>query len=115
MSFNDTATTEIYTLSLHDALPISDDLALTARNLHAADRRGLHVVELLPALPLRLAGPARLAAGTPESACGTAAAGTATATAAATGTRAAAGAAATRAATAAGTRAAKATAATRAR
>ena len=23
--FNDTATTEIYTLSLHDALPISDD------------------------------------------------------------------------------------------
>src|SRR5256886_5370785 len=24
--FNDTATTEIYTLSLHDALPISDDL-----------------------------------------------------------------------------------------
>src|SRR5690242_21341671 len=60
MSFNDTATTEIYTLSLHDALPISDDLALTARNLHAADRRRLHVVELLPALPLRLAGTARL-------------------------------------------------------
>src|SRR2546429_4643067 len=26
--FNDTATTEIYTLSLHDALPISRDLAL---------------------------------------------------------------------------------------
>src|SRR5256885_11411536 len=26
--FNDTATTEIYTLSLHDALPICDDLAL---------------------------------------------------------------------------------------
>src|SRR6266705_5177736 len=25
--FNDTATTEIYTLSLHDALPISDPLA----------------------------------------------------------------------------------------
>src|SRR5258705_5742080 len=24
--FNDTATTEIYTLSLHDALPISDDI-----------------------------------------------------------------------------------------
>src|SRR5215203_7513251 len=24
--FNDTATTEIYTLSLHDALPISDDV-----------------------------------------------------------------------------------------
>src|SRR5258708_15129621 len=26
--FNDTATTEIYTLSLHDALPISDQLCL---------------------------------------------------------------------------------------
>src|SRR6266478_9601878 len=26
--FNDTATTEIYTLSLHDALPISDRVAL---------------------------------------------------------------------------------------
>src|SRR3712207_8173734 len=31
--FNDTATTEIYTLSLHDALPISlDDLAPEKRN-----------------------------------------------------------------------------------
>src|SRR2546430_11179537 len=29
--FNDTATTEIYTLSLHDALPISDPLELAAR------------------------------------------------------------------------------------
>ena len=28
--FNDTATTEIYTLSLHDALPISSAVALTA-------------------------------------------------------------------------------------
>src|SRR3712207_8180202 len=28
--FNDTATTEIYTLSLHDALPIFDDLAVPA-------------------------------------------------------------------------------------
>src|SRR5438309_10688124 len=26
--FNDTATTEIYTLSLHDALPISDDVVV---------------------------------------------------------------------------------------
>src|SRR2546421_8884124 len=34
--FNDTATTEIYTLSLHDALPISRDLAGDAR---AAGRR----------------------------------------------------------------------------
>src|SRR6266496_4491563 len=29
--FNDTATTEIYTLSLHDALPISDVVDLIAR------------------------------------------------------------------------------------
>src|SRR3712207_8268360 len=29
--FNDTATTEIYTLSLHDALPISTPLALAMR------------------------------------------------------------------------------------
>src|SRR3712207_511065 len=28
--FNDTATTEIYTLSLHDALPISEDIATSA-------------------------------------------------------------------------------------
>src|SRR6266540_7389520 len=34
--FNDTATTEIYTLSLHDALPIYiDDLAWTAAALRA--------------------------------------------------------------------------------
>src|SRR2546429_5768522 len=32
--FNDTATTEIYTLSLHDALPIS--LGVTARHGHGA-------------------------------------------------------------------------------
>src|SRR5258706_13545880 len=31
--FNDTATTEIYTLSLHDALPISSDQAANSRNL----------------------------------------------------------------------------------
>src|ERR1039457_7395394 len=30
--FNDTATTEIYTLSLHDALPISNDPAFVAFN-----------------------------------------------------------------------------------
>ena len=78
-----------------------DDLALAARNLHAADRRGLHVVELLPALPLRLAGTARLAARAPERASGTAAAWAATA-AAATGTRRPAGTAA--GAAAAGTR-----------
>src|SRR5436190_22264280 len=37
--FNDTATTEIYTLSLHDALPISDQFALV--RLAGNDRRGL--------------------------------------------------------------------------
>ena len=31
--FNDTATTEIYTLSLHDALPISCDVASLLRNV----------------------------------------------------------------------------------
>src|SRR2546421_8819995 len=36
--FNDTATTEIYTLSLHDALPIS--LTCSART---GKKRGLHV------------------------------------------------------------------------
>src|SRR3989304_5989015 len=33
--FNDTATTEIYTLSLHDALPISCSITGTCRNLPA--------------------------------------------------------------------------------
>src|SRR5215467_14835151 len=32
--FNDTATTEIYTLSLHDALPISPDGKLVAVHMH---------------------------------------------------------------------------------
>src|SRR3712207_7981168 len=32
--FNDTATTEIYTLSLHDALPISDLLVLAGNVAH---------------------------------------------------------------------------------
>src|ERR1035441_9572198 len=38
--FNDTATTEIYTLSLHDALPISADLQRPRwRTVESADRR----------------------------------------------------------------------------
>src|SRR3712207_7790620 len=36
--FNDTATTEIYTLSLHDALPISHDLRRGAARRHARAR-----------------------------------------------------------------------------
>src|SRR5439155_22723527 len=35
--FNDTATTEIYTLSLHDALPISVNVAAEDRNPFAGD------------------------------------------------------------------------------
>src|SRR5216683_7875017 len=38
--FNDTATTEIYTLSLHDALPISCSLAHWAMACGANSRRG---------------------------------------------------------------------------
>src|SRR6266705_6810490 len=34
--FNDTATTEIYTLSLHDALPIFDNLTVLPQNLYTA-------------------------------------------------------------------------------
>src|SRR3712207_8994096 len=37
--FNDTATTEIYTLSLHDALPI-----FTVRDLRMNDNRGIEAV-----------------------------------------------------------------------
>src|SRR5207249_9251411 len=36
--FNDTATTEIYTLSLHDALPISNGLAAETKRNHGAER-----------------------------------------------------------------------------
>src|SRR3990167_5788660 len=38
--FNDTATTEIYTLSLHDALPISQPLGYGDPQLAAQDRQG---------------------------------------------------------------------------
>src|SRR2546425_7113073 len=41
--FNDTATTEIYTLSLHDALPIY--VGIGRRHLDRADRRRLDGVE----------------------------------------------------------------------
>src|SRR3712207_7152566 len=37
--FNDPATTEIYTLSLHDALPIYARLAAGAARVHAGGRR----------------------------------------------------------------------------
>src|SRR2546428_12226298 len=47
--FNDTATTEIYTLSLHDALPISSPRPLTrARSAHAG-LRSFHGCPTAPA------------------------------------------------------------------
>src|SRR5258707_11939645 len=53
--FNDTATTEIYTLSLHDALPISVFLrrsrAVMKRPLQASARIGRSQVGLLRAPP----------------------------------------------------------------
>src|SRR5258708_20344719 len=42
--FNDTATTEIYTLSLHDALPISDTLR---RLVQRAEKDNLDLVSLM--------------------------------------------------------------------
>src|SRR5258708_13249562 len=50
--FNDTATTEIYTLSLHDALPISDRDLLEHRHLDAVrrvERRDLRGADRRPA------------------------------------------------------------------
>src|SRR3712207_5477374 len=40
--FNDTATTEIYTLSLHDALPISRGASRGFRRAHRLSGLGLH-------------------------------------------------------------------------
>src|SRR3712207_7744131 len=51
--FNDTATTEIYTLSLHDALPIYASFDLKALRLLVGDRGLLHPVPHRP-LGLRL-------------------------------------------------------------
>src|SRR5258708_20762247 len=41
--FNDTATTEIYTLSLHDALPISDASGAVARRAYNEQEQVAHV------------------------------------------------------------------------
>src|SRR5256885_8468302 len=58
--FNDTATTEIYTLSLHDALPISLVVGVRARHVHAAaqGKAGLdvHFLVALAAVQAREAG-----------------------------------------------------------
>src|SRR2546422_11334435 len=56
--FNDTATTEIYTLSLHDALPICRPLGVRERHplprlRHVRDHRRLDRGDLVPALDAR--------------------------------------------------------------
>src|SRR2546422_5694876 len=45
--FNDTATTEIYTLSLHDALPIFDVLACRSAGVRAGVRQRDHDLRAL--------------------------------------------------------------------
>src|SRR6266487_7137301 len=57
--FNDTATTEIYTLSLHDALPISPGGASTGPLHRPLSRGGQHVIATFQpsAAPPRGGGP----------------------------------------------------------
>src|SRR3712207_7790807 len=52
--FNDTATTEIYTLSLHDALPISPRSARSAQPSALRPRAGRRSVRSPLAAPIRL-------------------------------------------------------------
>src|SRR3712207_7311888 len=49
--FNDTATTEIYTLSLHDALPICVASGRRHRRVGARRRRAARHLEGVPAVP----------------------------------------------------------------
>src|SRR2546430_9036486 len=56
--FNDTATTEIYTLSLHDALPISGSEPIAVAIMAKAPRGGEVKTRLCP--PLSLADAAEL-------------------------------------------------------
>src|SRR2546422_7838946 len=65
--FNDTATTEIYTLSLHDALPISSRRGRSPQC--GIDRRAVRAVASDPRVPEtggRARGVARLEEHTPE-------------------------------------------------
>src|SRR2546422_1773745 len=55
--FNDTATTEIYTLSLHDALPISVGEELGIRHEALAFQLALLFVQIVEELALVLRGP----------------------------------------------------------
>src|SRR2546422_6395558 len=52
--FNDTATTEIYTLSLHDALPISRGRSRCRRSLAGRRRSGSRRAELVDGVAERL-------------------------------------------------------------
>src|SRR3712207_7476816 len=59
--FNDTATTEIYTLSLHDALPISSRLATrSSRSSHSRHLRARLARTSSRVTGFRAGGPARL-------------------------------------------------------
>src|SRR3712207_8222206 len=60
--FNDTATTEIYTLSLHDALPICDPHGGTCAGRQRRDPRQLHRLWIRPVPGADPAGHGRLAA-----------------------------------------------------
>src|SRR2546422_4684614 len=53
--FNDTATTEIYTLSLHDALPICAARRDRGADVRGRERRARHGVRPAPAVPGRAA------------------------------------------------------------
>src|SRR3712207_9021678 len=45
--FNDTATTEIYTLSLHDALPILKELSVSLSRIKESAAQSLKVIDTL--------------------------------------------------------------------
>src|SRR3989475_11768371 len=64
--FNDTATTEIYTLSLHDALPISVN-PTAGCTTNCASTPSTPVTPGTPALTVTKANPGSLAVGTPFS------------------------------------------------
>src|SRR5947207_14519447 len=51
--FNDTATTEIYTLSLHDALPISRNRATSSYTLRFRNARGSVIMCFRASLVMR--------------------------------------------------------------
>ena len=50
--FNDTATTEIYTLSLHDALPISFGLNVNKISHPVKTARGYYLIKVIEKVPI---------------------------------------------------------------